>query len=142
MRHAQFSELIGKVITQIRGVQGDDHIVFVCADGTQYDMFHESDCCESVRLYDVCGELEDIRNTTVLMAEESTSGEHPSDFVDNSKWGIDSFTWTFYRVSTLKGSVVLRWLGESNGYYSESVSFYCTSEPELDNIALTSDLVF
>jgi hypothetical protein len=54
------------------------------------------------------------------LVEESTSGENPPGVKVEYQ---NSFTWTFYRFGTVKGYVTVRWYGESNGYYSESVDF-------------------
>jgi hypothetical protein len=55
----------------------------------------------------------------LVQAEEvSSEGAEPP----GESW--ESYTWTFYKFSTVKGSVTIRWLGESNGYYGEGVSYY------------------
>ncbi len=80
-------------------------------------MWHSQDCSESVELHDITGDLSDLIGTPILEASERSS-------TDNKPHGdADSWTWTFYELRTIKGSVTLRWLGESNGWYSERVDF-------------------
>lgn len=115
-----FDSLIGKTLTSIIGGVGSDVVTFHCNDGTVYRMLHVQDCCESVSLEDVIGDLQDLIGSPIVDAREEYSGEHPAGF--DARY-VESFTWTFYHLGTAKGSVVLRWLGESNGYYSETVDF-------------------
>lgn len=108
-------EMIGKVFTSVTGEIGSGEIVFE-NDKERYTFFHFQDCCESVEVQDIIGDLQDLVNMPILVAEESVGGE-----VDGFK-GSESYTWTFYKFATFKGWVDIRFLGESNGYYSESVS--------------------
>ena len=110
------SVLLGKTLTEIKVNKKKDEIIFFANDGTSYKMFHWQDCCECVYIEDINGNIDDLLNTPILLAEESTSEENP---LDND----DSFTWTFYKFGTIKGYVDIRWYGNSNGYYSESVDF-------------------
>lgn len=117
--YRDISDLVGKTIVDVIGLEKDsDQITFVCDDGSEYLMYHKQDCCESVYVNDVCGDVSDLIGGLVTEAREETNSEDST--------GIeypDSFTWTFYHIQTTKGHVVIRWLGESNGYYSESVDF-------------------
>ena len=116
---AKFEDLLGKTIIEIDGAEeGNDVIVFLCDDGTKYMMYHEQDCCESVTVNDICGDVTRLLNTPITKAECTTNSNDPA--VD--EWD-DSYTWTFYHLATVKGYVTIRWYGTSNGYYSESVDF-------------------
>lgn len=120
----EISALLGKTIAEITGMEpGSEEIIFRCTDGTSYRMHHDQDCCESVSVEDVCGDAEDLLGSPILQAEESTNENETPEGVKPPEYP-DSYTWTFYKLATDKGYVTLRWLGESNGYYSEGVSFY------------------
>ena len=110
-----FSVLKGKTLTKIERLD-DDELIFHTTEGSVYRMYHEQDCCESVYIDDICGNLDTLLNEPLITAEERTNHDSPK-----SPYG--SHTWTFYELATIKGAVTIRWYGQSNGYYSESVDF-------------------
>jgi hypothetical protein len=108
-------------------VNGSDRVIIKTSDGFEYVMYHSQDCCEGVSIEDVAGDFADLIGSPILEAEEvSNKNENPEG--TPVKEYQESWTWTFYKLSTIKGSVTLRWYGESNGYYSESVDFCLLSE--------------
>ena len=113
--YVNITDIIGKTITKVIGSTGDSSLTFHTECGMSYTMYHEQDCCESVWLEDVYGDLQELVGRVINFAEE-TSQENP--------YASESGTWTFYKLSTTYPyvNIVLRWNGESNGYYSEHVS--------------------
>ena len=120
MNEVKFESLTGKTLKNITGKVRDEEIILETTENETFKLYHNQDCCESVSVEDICGDLSDLIGSPILQAEEITSDKNPEGI---SKEYQDSFTWTFYKMSTIKGSVTFRWYGESNGYYSESVDF-------------------
>ena len=118
---AELKDLIGKMMISVRNVD-DREIIFETDDTRTYKLWHNQDCCESVYVESVVGDLSDLVGVPILMAEEVSSREDPEGYVDES-YSRESFTWTFYKFATIKGYVDIRWYSSSNGYYSESVDF-------------------
>ena len=119
-----FDVLKGKTLTNVEVVHdkkfGDDSINFKADDGTEYSMYHSHDCSESVTIDDINGDIDDLIGTPILIAKMVTNSGS-SIYRSTSDEGN---TWTFYKLATIKGYVVFRWFGTSNGYYSEEVEFY------------------
>lgn len=103
--------LKGKVLKK---VDVGHHIILFHTDTDTYRMHHYQDCCETVEVEDIAGEIEWLIDSPILVAEERSNEEQIGD---------GSATWTFYELATLKGAVTIRWYGSSNGYYSERVDF-------------------
>ena len=109
------NQMVGLTFHHIEGGEKEsDVLLFVGAGDTpSFKFYHEQDCCESVSIEDIVGDLNDLVGVPILEARE--------DSQDGGGDGYESATWTFYNFRTIKGSVTVRWLGTSNGYYSESV---------------------
>ena len=112
--------MLGKTFASVESYSFDhfsdkdlhDIMVFETADNEQFIFCHEQNCCEGVWIEDIAGELNDLVSAPLLQAEEVISSEDRGT------------TWTFYKFATVNGSVTVRWLGESNGFYSESVDIW------------------
>lgn len=114
----EMSDLIGRTFTKV--TKTDDELRLEDAEGV-FRFYHSQDCCESVYIESVVGDLDDLVGEPIVRAEEAVGDEHASPDWTPGEYD-ESHTWTFYKLATRKGYVDIRWFGSSNGYYSESVS--------------------
>ena len=120
---ADMDDLKGLTLTAAYKNDDDNELVFE-TDEWKFTFFHDQDCCEHVYIESIVGDLQDLIGCPLEVAEEVThqgvarshNNKELEDWADE-----DSCTWTFYKFATRKGWVDVRWLGSSNGYYSESV---------------------
>ena len=119
-----FEKMIGQVFTEVatlgfkRWPEKPVALAFSNEAG-EHRFEHAQDCCESVWLESIDGDLADLVGEPITMAEEVSSDR--DDRLENSD---DSYTWTFYKFATAKGFVTVRFYGTSNGYYSEGVTYF------------------
>ena len=111
----EFEDLLGRIL--YRAEADGEELTLYLSDTNYVRFYHSQDCCESVYIEDICGDLNDLVGSPLLEAEE-VSDYHADPLYE----GEESYTWTFYKFATRKGFVTVRWYGSSNGYYSESVS--------------------
>ena len=126
-KYCNVRELLGKTLVEINRNITKEVLEFVTDTKDRYLMYHEQDCCESVYIEDICGDINDLLYSEILEAED-ISGTMGIPCSQEEYDPYESVTWTFYKIGTRKGSVTIRWCGTSNGYYSESVDFAKVTE--------------
>ena len=118
MSDVNFFELKGQIVKEIINLQEDNDEVFIRTNDGTYKLYHQQDCCEHVRIYNVIGNVADIIGE-VVFAEEDAGANDPDWYKEDYH---DSHTWTKYVLKTENASLEFWFLGESNGYYSENIS--------------------
>ena len=110
----KFEQIQGMAITAVVYKEVNESLL-IHLNTHVLEMIHHQDCCETVYLADVVGSFEDLIGYPLLEVSESIVGIATADM---------SSTASYYNFKTVKASVQLRWVGESNGYYSETVDCY------------------
>ncbi len=125
----------GLTFREITGMhKHSDRVSFVSTEGRRFDFFHSPECCESVQVEDVAGDVRDLLDAPLVMAEVERCGDQdPPErvqafnlkmeqlFPGEQPYKDDAWAWTFYKFGTVKGYVTVRWLGSSNGWYGVDV---------------------
>lgn len=111
-----YENMIGKVFDNV--VQVDDEVHFYNNGDLMFKLFHEQDCCENVYIESIVGDLNDLTNNPITLAEVVYKNNHDQEDLDDC---YDLFqTWSFFKFATVKGYADIRFFGSSNGYYSET----------------------
>ena len=61
----EISDLIGKTFKSV--LISSDELIFIGDCGT-FRFYHDQDCCESVRIFDIAGDIKDLENSPILLA--------------------------------------------------------------------------
>ncbi len=108
-------QLTGEVLTHVDVDDSKNQILLTTESGKTYLLYHPQDCCESVKIEDVDGEWHTLLGKAIEQATwEEDSENDPPEYAES--WTRTTLT---FRVSD--ATVICRWIGESNGYYSEVV---------------------
>lgn len=92
--HVDVEEMLNQTFTLVRAT--NDTVTFE-NDKVRYTLYHQDDCCESVYVEDIIGDLEDLENLPLLISREDTNAEDPGTCQG------ESYTWTFYNFAILQG---------------------------------------
>lgn len=116
--------LIGETLEYIDIDEDNNQILLTTKSGKRIMIYHHQDCCESVRIVDTVGNWDNLIGKVIIDTDEEIISSSDKD-------GYDSRTETNLTFKVDGDTVISKWIGESNGYYSENVDVQEFSVSEL-----------
>lgn len=110
----EIEELVGQKLIYIDIDPEENRIMLTTESGRKILIHHNQDCCEIVRIEDTAGNWAELIGKVIV---EATHESHEAD----SESGYESCTRTALTFKADDATVISRWIGTSNGYYSEEV---------------------
>lgn len=92
----------------------NEAIVFDKGANELYVLTHIQECCENVWIESITGELEDLIDSPLIMAEVASQTKRDED-------GFADQIFYFYKFATAKGYVTIRFVADDTPYYSTEV---------------------
>jgi hypothetical protein len=112
--------MIGSVVKSIDIDESNDDCLITLEDGRKFKIEHFQDCCETVQFYDASGDVHSLIGKKLTNVTE----DYNDDPIEEDLSCDGSHTWSVYKFQTDENTVILRWYGDSNGYYSETTQLY------------------
>jgi hypothetical protein len=116
--------LIGETLEYIDIDEDNNQILLTTKSGKRIMIYHGQDCCENVRIVDTIGNWNNLIGKVIIDTDEEIINSSDKD-------GYDSRTETNLTFKVDSDTVISKWIGESNGYYSENVDIQEFSVYEL-----------
>ena len=124
------NRLIGKTMLSVE--RSGDGINFITNEGQMFNLSPSDGSPNDVHVFieSIVGDLKDLIGKPILKSEESSNGSENLD---------PQFTWTFYKLATIKGYVDIRFCGQSNGYYCEKAEIHDFGEVDISHLQKTKN---
>lgn len=112
-KDVRIEELVGETLAYIDVDDSMEKIMLTTVSGRQFMIHHYQDCCEVVGMESTEGDWRALIGKAIEVASHEEDGRE-------SEYGSGTETTLTFKVDG--ATVISRWVGESNGYYSESVT--------------------
>lgn len=111
-----YNELVGEVLTHIDENADNGEILLTTESGRQFKIYHYQDCCESVYIEGTDGDWNQLLNKKLIAVDCDYEDGGDKEAYDSSS------TRTIFTFKVNDATVINKWFGSSNGYYSETAS--------------------